>query len=81
MHDHPFYGETISRHAQQELIQKIIAKYKGQTPTDKIREAIYNELMDKKYEGLITIPFQVRMVKDEEGKYPSYLEVVLDTKV
>lgn len=82
MHEHsPYYGKKISRTQQQEYIRAILAKYKNEPPSDDLHSKIHDDLMQEKHLGNITIPFKVIMEKDETGVRPTYIEVVLDTKV
>lgn len=81
MHEHPFYGHLIHRQREQEYIEKLLQKYKGQPVTDALKKQIWDELQMEKYHGRITIPFQVVMRRDVKGLFPDYVEVILDTKV
>lgn len=78
---HPFYGYTIVRDAQTELIQSILRKYKKEPPTEELKKKIWDELQKEKYLGHVTIPFKVVLRRDPSGEYPDYVEVILDTKV
>lgn len=80
-HDHPFYGKTILRDQEQEYISQLLSKYKGHPVNDELKQKVWDELMQEKYLGRITIPFKLALRKDPEGKFPEYLEVILDTKV
>jgi hypothetical protein len=80
-HDHPFYGKDIIRDQEQRHIQRILAKYRNEPVTDELKQKVWDELMMEKHLGMITIPFKLAMRKDPSAKFPSYLEVILDTKV
>lgn len=79
--EHPFYGHEIFRHRQQETIQKILEKYKNEAPTSELKMKIWNELQWEKHLGNITIPFKIALRQDPSGKFPEYVEILLDTKV
>lgn len=84
MHDkeeHPFYGHEILRQQEEEKVKSILARYKGEEANDALKKKIWDDLQDAKHKGLITIPFKVALRKDVYGKYPNYVEVILDTKV
>lgn len=77
----PFYGEEIVRRSQQEYIQDLLKKYRGQPVSDELRQKIWDELQMEKYYGRITMPFKVVSRRDPSGLFPEYVEVILDTKV
>lgn len=77
----PFYGEEIVRGSQQEYIQHLLKKYRGQPVTEELRQKIWDELQMEKYHGRIKIPFKVVSRRDPSGLFPEYVEVILDTKV
>lgn len=78
---HPFYGYEIIRRQEQEYIQNLLKKYKGEAVTEELKKKIWDELQMEKYLGKVTIPFKVVMRRDSMGKFPDYIEVILDTKV
>ncbi len=78
---HPFYGYTIVRNEQQELVQSLLRKYKKEAATEELKKKIWDELQKEKYLGRLTIPFKVVLRRDPTGKFPDYIEVILDTKV
>lgn len=78
---HPFYDVEIVRRQEQEYIQNLLRKYKDEPVTDELKKKIWDELMWEKHLGNIKIPFKLVTRKDATGKFPSYLEVILDTKV
>jgi hypothetical protein len=80
-HDRPFYGKKISRHEEQEHIQRVVDKYRMEPADEKLHEKVYNELMFDKYLGKITIPFRVVLQKDPTGIRRPYIDILLDTKV
>lgn len=79
--EHPFYGINILRHREQKYIQSILKKYEHKKGNEELQKLIYDELQKEKYLGKVTIPFKVVLRKDPSGKYPPYVEVILDTKV
>lgn len=80
-HEHPFYGEEISRDEQQEKIEEILKKHKNEPADEELKKKIYDELMTEKHKGTVKIPFRVVLRQDRLGQYPDYVEVVLDSKV
>lgn len=81
LHKSPFYGYDIIRREQQGYIQKILEKYKNEPANDELKKKIWDELQLEKYKGTVTIPFKVVLRRDPYGKFPNYVEVILDTKV
>lgn len=79
--DHPFYGEHILRGREQIYIQNLLRKYKGRPANEELKKEIYEELQRDKHLGKLKIPFKVVLRQDSSGKYPSFVEVILDTKV
>lgn len=79
--EHPFYGHEIYRCREQEYIQDLLKKYKNEPVNDALRQKIWDELHMEKHLGKLTIPFKVVMRKDASGRFPDYVEVILDTKV
>ena len=80
-HHQPFYGKNIYRDGEQAYIKKILEKYMSQPATEGLRQKVYEELMEEKHLGRVTIPFRVVMQRDPMNLGPPYLEIVLDTKV
>jgi hypothetical protein len=78
---HPFYGVDIVRDEQQELVRSLLKKYKKEPPSEELKKKIWDELQKEKFLGRLTIPFKVVLRRDPSGKFPSYVEVILDTKV
>lgn len=76
-----FYGYPIFRKREQEYIQTLLKKYQGEAVTEELKKKIWDELQMAKYRGEVTIPFKVVMRKDPSGKFPEYIEIILDTKV
>jgi predicted metal-dependent hydrolase len=76
-----FYGKEIDPASEQELIEKILAKYRHLTVSEELKKNIHSELAAAKSRGEISIPFKVVMRKDSSGKHRDYIEVILDTKV
>lgn len=80
--DHPpFYGHTVLRDQQQAYIRQLLRKYRNDPPSEALKEKIWNELQLEKFHGRVTIPFKVVMRSDKSNHYPSYIEVILDSKV
>lgn len=81
-HDkHPFYGSYILSHSEQDFINSLLRKYKNFPVNDELKKRIYDELQMEKHKGNIKIPFKVILRLDPLHKFPSYVEVILDTKV
>lgn len=81
LHEHPFYGCEIIRRSQQDYIQSLLKKYRGEPVTEELKKKIWDELQTEKYLGRVAIPFKVALRRDSYGKFPDYIEVILDTKV
>ena len=79
--EHPFYGTEILRNKEQAHINALLSKYKNEPATEELKAKIYDELQMEKHFGRIKIPFKVYLKNDPTGKFPNYVEVVLDTKV
>jgi hypothetical protein len=80
-HEHPFYGHWIIRRNEQAYIKKLLEKYKNEPVNDALKQKIWDELQMEKHLGNITIPFKIAMRLDPANLFPSYIEVILDTKV
>lgn len=80
-HEHPFYGYDIIRRSEAEYIEKLLKKYRKEKVSEELKQKIWDELQMEKYHGRITIPFKVVTRRDPSGKFPEYVEVILDTKV
>jgi len=78
---HPFYGQEIYADQEQAYIQSLLAKYKGQTANEDLKKQIFDELQMERYHGRLKIPFKVVLRRDIYGKFPDYIEVLLDTKL
>lgn len=76
-----FYDKPILRDLEQDFIKKVLEKYQNEPVTDELMKKIWDELQMEKNKGALTIPFLLAMRKDPSGKYPEYIEVILDTKV
>lgn len=79
--EHPFYGIEVIRREEKEIIQQILKKYKGHEVNDALKKLIWDELQLAKHHGIITIPFKIAVRKDPQGKFPNFIEVILDSKV
>ncbi len=77
----PFYGYDIIRRTQEEIVSQILAKYKGEAVTDELKQKIWDELQMEKHHGNLTMPFKLAVRRDIYGKYPEFIEIILDTKV
>lgn len=80
-HDPPFYGHNIYADREQEYILSLLKKYRHEPVTDELRKKIWDELQMEKHLGRVTIPFKIATRRDPTGKYPNFIEVILDTKV
>lgn len=78
---HPFYGYVIIRNREQEYIENLMKKYKNEPVNDALKQKVWDELQQEKFLGNITIPFKIATRIDPSGKFPDYIEVILDTKV
>ena len=78
---HPFYGYEIIRRTQTEYINKLLEKYKKEKVDEELKQKIWDELQMEKHLGNVTIPFKLAVRRDPAGKFPEYIEVILDTKV
>jgi hypothetical protein len=78
---HHFYGKPIHRAEEQRTIREILKKYQHALVNEELQKKIYDDLVKEKHLGNISIPFKVLMKHDPLGKYPSYIEIVLDSKV
>jgi hypothetical protein len=81
LHEHPFYGYEIIRREQEAYIKKLLQKYKKDPVTEELKKKIWDELQMEKHHGRVTIPFKIITRQDSYGKFPPYIEVILDTKV
>ncbi len=79
--EHYFYEKPIFPDQEKEYIQNLLKKYKGEAATEEIRKKIWNELQHEKHLGNISIPFKIVSRRDEYGRYPDMIEVILDTKL
>ena len=81
LHEHPFYGYYIYRDQQQDYINSLLKKYRHEPATEDLKKKIWDELQMEKHLGRVTIPFKITTRCDPYGKFPNYIEVILDTKV
>ena len=79
--EHPFYDQEIVRDDQEAYIEALMKRFKGREVNDELKKEIWNELQNQKHKGNITIPFKMATRKDPTGKFPDYIEVILDSKV
>jgi hypothetical protein len=80
-HNKPFYDVDILRAREQEYIQSLLSKYRKLPVTEELRQKIYDDLTEAKFQKKIRIPFKVVLRRDPTGKYPDVIDVILDTKV
>lgn len=78
---HPFYGHDIYANREQQHINKLLKKYRKHPVNDELRKKIWDELQMEKHLGRITIPFKIATRMDPCGRFPNFIEVILDTKV
>jgi DNA-directed RNA polymerase subunit N (RpoN/RPB10) len=79
--EHPFYGHEIYADKEQAYIEKLLLKYKNEVANEELKKKIFDELQMERYHGRLKIPFKISLRKDIYGKYPDYVEVILDTKL
>lgn len=79
--EHPFYGMDILRDREQQYIKNLLRKYDKEPVNDELKKKIWDELQMEKHYGRVTIPFKIALRHDSTGKFPDYVEVILDTKV
>lgn len=79
--EHPFFGKHIPRNREQAYIKNLLKKYQGEQVSDELKHKIWEELQLEKFKGNITIPFKITMRRDNQKKFPDFIEVILDTKV
>lgn len=79
--EHPFYGHEIYADREQEYIELLLRKYKNEVASEELKKKIWDELQMERYRGHIKIPFKIALRKDVYGKFPDYVEVILDTKL
>ena len=53
----------------------------GEKVNEELKKKIWDSLQKVKHEGRLTIPFKVILRQDPSGKFPNWVEVLLDTKV
>lgn len=75
-HNHPYYDKEIVRRQEQEYINELLSKYRGERADEGLKQKIWEELMLEKHLGRVSIPFKVVLKKD-----PDVVEVILDSKV
>jgi hypothetical protein len=80
-HEHPFYGYEIYRNRQEEYIKKILKQFQNDPVNDDLKKKVWDLLQMEKYKGHVTIPFKMAVRRDPAGKFPDYIEVILDSKV
>lgn len=78
---HPFYGQDIYRTPEQVYIRTLLKKYENHPVDDELKRKVWEELMREKSQGKISIPFKIAIRRDATGKFPPFLEIILDTKV
>lgn len=78
---HPFYGHDVIRRNEQAYIEDLLKKYKNEPVNEELKQKIWDELQMEKHLGRVTIPFKIVMRRDAAGRFPEFVEVILDTKV
>lgn len=78
---HPFYGYEIIRRKEAEYIEKLLKKYEHEKVDEELKSKIWDELQMEKHLGNVRIPFKLAIRHDATGKFPDYIEVILETKV
>lgn len=76
-----FFGKEIHPDEEQKTIESVLKKYEFDEANDALKKKIYNELVDLKRAGKISIPFQVVLRNDIFKRHRPYIEIMLDTKV
>jgi len=79
--EHPFYDYHIIRDEEEKFIKNLLMKYRNEPVTEELKEKVWDELQMEKHKGRISIPFKLVMRRDSSGKFPEFLEVILDSKV
>lgn len=79
--EHPYYGRHIYRNQQQDYISALLKKFADHPVNDDLKKKVWEELMHEKEAGRLTIPIKLSLRRDATGKFPPYLEIILDTKV
>jgi len=78
---HYFYEKPILEDQEAEYVNKILNKYKDEPAGEELKKKIWDDLQHEKSEGRLSIPFKVVLRRDEYGRYPPTVEVILDTKL
>ncbi|MCH9610493.1 MAG: hypothetical protein S4CHLAM81_01370 [Chlamydiales bacterium] len=73
-----FFGKQIDPDQEKQVINSVLKKYRNERATEDLKKKIYDELVTLKFEGKISIPFQVAL---REDKFNPFIEILLDTKV
>ncbi len=81
MSNHPFFGTKIARAQQEEHIRAILNEYRSEPAGEELKAKVYWRLMEEKHAGRVIIPFKVILNKSETPSQPTYVDVVLDSKV
>ncbi|NGX58541.1 MAG: hypothetical protein K940chlam3_01448 [Chlamydiae bacterium] len=79
--EHYFYDKAILADRETEHVNKLLEKYKHEKVDEDLKKKIWEELQHEKHLGNISIPFKIVLRRDEYGKYPDTIEVILDTKL
>jgi len=78
---HYFYDKAILEDRESETVKKILSQYKNEKADEELKKKIWDDLQHEKCEGRLSIPFKVVLRRDEYGRYPPTVEVILDTKL
>lgn len=79
--EHLFYDVEILRDKEQKYIESLLIPFKKRPVNEQLKKEIWELLQQEKHRGTIKIPFKLALRKDPMGKFPNYIEVILDTKV
>jgi len=71
----------IDRGGQQEFLNRLLIKYKGQVANAALKAKISDELALEKHLGRLTIPYKIVLRLDPTKLFSDSIEVILDTKV
>lgn len=79
--EHFFYDKPIFRHREQTYIESLLAPLAHEAADDALKKKIWDMLQNEKALGRLSIPFKVTLRRDAYGKFPPYIEIILDTKL
>ena len=76
-----FTAIRLSGTSSRSISRSLLKKYDKEPATEELKKKIWDELQNEKFLGRVTIPFKIVLRRDPKGQFPSYIEVILDTKV